>query len=92
MVPWNSGSLNNANFASYTLPPIHHFVEDFLLSWLCVRLVLLTNRCPVFARIVPHAKEIGPRVVAIVRLRVEGILILGCHVAAVAPLIWIHSL
>lgn len=81
MVAGNSWSLYCADLTSDSVPSVHHLVEHLLLRGIGICLVLVADGHRAVARIVANAKEVCPRVVAAIGLRMVRVLIHRSHVA-----------
>ena len=70
---------------------LHHFIENFLLNWICISLVLLTYRCSAITRIVANTEEVSTCVVAAIRLGLIGACSVGSSKATVTEGLGIGS-
>ena len=61
-------ALHCSNFAANSVPAMHHFVKDFLLCWVSIRLIFFADGYT-FTGIVTDTKEISTSIISIIRLR-----------------------
>ena len=92
MITWNGRRLYCTDLTSDTMSPVHHFVKDFLFSWVSIGLIFLTYWYTAISRIVPHAKEVCSSIVSIIGFRLVGrALVLSCHYTR-RSLFWNHGM
>lgn len=67
LVAWSLARHCWSLHSSDSVPPLHHFVENFLLCWICVCLIFFTYRCSSIPGVISNTKKICSCVVPTIR-------------------------